>query len=168
MDENKVEEKNFAEEVGIVCEQTGMPRMAGRILGWLIIADRPYQSTTELTGALMASKGSISTNTRLLIQLGLIERTSLPGVREDHFRLRNDAWQNLVKRGLEDEVNMLHQLAERGLELLADKSPQRRVWLEEMHDVYAFLKQEFPTLLKRWEQKRTKDKALTSQFGGNK
>ena len=34
-DKRQVEEKQFVEEVGIVFEQTGLPRMAGRVLGWL-------------------------------------------------------------------------------------------------------------------------------------
>ena len=159
-DKQQLEEQNFVEEVGIVFEQTGLPRMAGRILGWLIIADPPHQSTTQLTEALIASKGSISTITRLLIQLGLIERVSLPGVRQDFFRISPDAWRHMIKRGLVDEISMIHHLAERGLELLAYRTPLPRKWLEEMRDVYAFLEQEFPGLLEHWEQQRPKDKAL--------
>ena len=152
-DNLQAEEKQFAEEVGIVLEQTGMPRMAGRILGWLLISDPPHQSTEQLTKALLASKGSISTMTRLLIQLGLIERLSLPGVRRDYFRLRSDAWRRMIGRGLTDEIRMVRQLAERGLELLGDYTPVTRKWLEEMFDVYTFLEQEFPTLLEKWEKK---------------
>lgn len=147
-------EQDFVEEVGIVFEQTGMPRMAGRILGWLLISNPAHQSTEELTKALMASKGSISTMTRHLIQIGLVERLSLPGVRRDYFRIRPDAWQHMIRRGLEDEIRMVRQLAERGLELLADTTPLTRKWLEEMRDVYTFLEREFPTLLERWEQER--------------
>jgi len=154
----QAEEQRFVEEVGIVFEQTGLPRMAGRILGWLLISDPPHQSTDQLVEALMASKGSISTMTRLLIQIGLIERLSLPGVRHDYFRLRPDAWQHMIRRGLEDEIRMVRQLAERGLELLADKTPLTRKWLEEMRDVYTFLEREFPVLLERWEEERKKGK----------
>lgn len=155
-DERQLEEKRFVEEVGMVFEQTGLPRMAGRILGWLIISDPPHQSTDQLTQALMASRGSISTVTRLLIQIGLIERLSLPGVRHDYFRLRSDASQRMIRRGLEDEIKMVRQFAERGLELLADKTPVTRKWLEEMHEVYAFLEREFPALLERWEEEHKK------------
>ena len=153
-DNRQAEEQNFVEEVGIVFEQTGLPRMSGRILGWLLISDPPHQSTVQLTEALMASKGSISTMTRLLIQIGLIERLSLPGVRHDYFRIRPNAWQYMIRRGLEDEVKMFHQVAERGLELLADKTSLTRKWLEEMRDVYTFLEREFPALLERWEQEK--------------
>jgi len=154
----QAEEQRFVEEVGIVFEQTGLPRMAGRILGWLLISDPPHQSTDQLVEALMASKGSISTMTRLLIQIGLIERLSLPGVRHDYFRLRPDAWHHMIRRGLVDEIRMVRQLAERGLELLADKTPLTRKWLEEMRDVYTFLEWEFPALLERWEEERKKGK----------
>ncbi len=153
---HQTKDKQFAEEVGIVFEQTGMPRMAGRILGWLLISDPPHQSTEQITKALIASKGSISTMTRLLIQNGLIERLSLPGVRHDYFRLRSDAWQHMIGRGLTEEIKMVRQLAERGLELLGDKTPVTKNWLEEMRDVYTFLEHEFPTLLERWEKERQK------------
>ena len=155
--ERQVEEKYFVEEFGIVFEQTGLPRMAGRIFGWLLISDPPHQSTDQLTEALMASRGSISTTTRLLIQIGLIERLSLPGVRHDYFRLRPDAWQRLIKHGLEDEIKIVRQLAEHGLELLTNKTPLTQKWLEEMRDVYAFLEREFPALLEHWEQERKRE-----------
>ncbi len=146
------EEKNFVEEVGIVFEKTGLPRMAGRVFGWLLISDPPYQSPAELAEALMASKGSISTTARLLIQIGLIERFVIPGVRHDHFRLRTDALKHTMRRGLEDEIKMFRQLAERGLELVGRKASLSRQWLEEMRDSYAFLEQEFPALIERWEK----------------
>ncbi len=154
--EQQAKEQNFVEEVGLVFEQTGLPRMAGRILGRLLISDPPHQSTEQLVEALMASKGSISTMTRMLIQIGLIERLSLPGVRHSFFRIRPDAWQHMIRRGLEDEIKMVRQLAEHGLELLAHKTPLTRKWLEEMCDVYTFLEREFPSLLKHWEQERKK------------
>ncbi len=153
------EQKNFVEEVGIVFEQTGLPRMAGRVFGWLLISDPQYQSPAELAEVLMASKGSISTTTRLLIQIGLIERFAIPGVRHDYFRLRRDALERTMRHGLEDEIKMFRQLAERGLELMKSETSIRRQWLEEMRDRYVFLEQEFPVLMERWEQRRAKKQA---------
>ena len=150
-------EKSFVEQFGIAFEQTGLPRMAGRILGWLIIADPPHQSADELATGLSASRGSISSTTRLLIQLGLVERLSFPGIRHDYFRLRSDAWQNVIKHGLEDEISMFRQLAEQGLSLFADKTPLTRKWLENMRDIYAFLEKEFPALMERREQAQKKN-----------
>ncbi len=150
-DEREVEKKQFAEEVGVLFEQTGMPRMAGRIVGWLLISDPPLQSTNELVEALMASKGSISTTTRLLIRIGLIERISLPGQRHDYFRIKPGAWHQLLKDTM-IQTTTFRQFMEKGLELLGDKAHANRKWLEEMRDMYAFFEREFPALFERWEQ----------------
>ena len=157
-DNRQAEEQRFVEEVGLAFEQTGLPRMAGRIFGCLLISNPPHQSTDELAEALMASKGSISTITRLLIQTSLIERLSLPGVRHDYFRIRTDACRHMLRHGLEDEIKMFRQLAERGLNLVRDKDSVTRQWLKEMHDLYAFFEREYPALLERWEHERKKDK----------
>ena len=160
------EEKNFVEEVGVVFEQTGLPRMTGRVFGWLLISDPPYQSSAELSEVLMASKGSISTTTRLLIQIGLIERFIIPGVRHDYFRLRQDALQRTIRHGLEDEIKMFRELAEQGLKLMRDEASIRRQWLEEMHDRYTFLEREFPALMERYEERYARNRVVSPPGGG--
>ena len=89
--------RQFVEQAGLLFEGLGVPRMAGRILGWLLICDPPYQSMGDLVEALQASKSSISTMLRLLAQSGLIERTSLPGQRRDQFVLHSSMWHNLFR-----------------------------------------------------------------------
>ena len=150
----RAEERNFVEEVGLVFEKTGLPRMAGRMFGWLLISDPPYQSPAELAEVLMASKGSISTTVRLLTQIGLIERFVIPGVRHDHFRLREDALRQTIRHGLQDEIKMFRELSERGLRFMKKEPSVRRQWLEQMHDCYAFLEKEFPVLMERYEKWR--------------
>ena len=148
-------EKNFIEEVGIVFERTGLPRMAGRMFGWLLISDPHYQSPSELALVLMASKGSISTTVRLLVQIGLIERYIIPGERHDHFRLRQDALRKIIQHGLEDEIQMFRKLAERGLELMQEEPAFRKKWLKEMLNRYSFLEKEFPILMEGCEKNIT-------------
>jgi DNA-binding transcriptional regulator GbsR (MarR family) len=153
----QVEEKHFVEDVGLFFEQTGLPRMAGRILGWLMISDPPHQTTDQLVEALIASKGSISTMTRLLIRLGLIDRVSLPGQRRDYFHIKADAWHQMLKESMV-QITTFRRLAEHGLELLKDKAHFNRQRLEEMRDMYAFFEREFPALLERWERQHQKGK----------
>lgn len=148
------EERTFVEEVGVAFEQTGLPRMSGRMFGWLLISDPSYQSPSELAEALMASKGSISTTVRLLIQMGLVERFLIPGARHDHFRLSKDALQKTIKRGIEDEITMFRQLAEQGLELMKNQPSVRNQWLMEMRDRYTFLEKQFPIVMERYEKRR--------------
>jgi len=149
----QAERQHFVEEVGLLFETTGFPRMAGRVFGWLLISNPPHQSPGELAEVLQASKGSISTMTRLLEQIGLIERVSLPGHRRDYFRIKLNAWSELSKRRME-QVIAFRKLAERGLLLLHNEPPELAQRLEEMRDIHAFFEAEFPLMLDRWEKFR--------------
>jgi len=153
-EQRQFEEKHFIEESGILFEMVGLPRMAGRIFGWLLISDPPHQSPSELAEVLQASKGSISTITRLLMQIGLIERISLPGQRRDYFRIKPDAWSQLTRQRMA-QMTAFRQLAERGLQLMTGQEAELQQRLEEMRDMHAFCEQELPRMLERWEQRRT-------------
>jgi len=145
--------KHLVEDVGLLLEAEGIPRMAGRILGWLLICNPPHQTIDEMAAALQASKGSISTMTRYLIQLGLVERVGLPGQRRDYFRFRTGQWSSFFKEESR-RANALLQLTKRGLDLLEGQDPALQLRLKEVHDLYAFFERELPALLQRWEQER--------------
>ncbi|MEE8346330.1 MAG: MarR family transcriptional regulator [Dehalococcoidia bacterium] len=147
-------EQHFVEEVGLFFEQRGVPRMAGRVLGWLLICEPPHQSADDLAEALLASKGSISTATRLLIRLGMIVRTSLPGQRRDYFVIRPDSWNWAMHEAL-TKVTEFRSLAEQGLELLDGKDPEVRQRLEDMRAVYTFFEREWGALVEQWERERS-------------
>jgi DNA-binding transcriptional regulator GbsR (MarR family) len=127
--------------------------MGGRIFAWLLISESPQASMAELMEALQASKSSISSMTRLLIQVELIEVVSVPGVRRDYFRIRDDAWTTALKDRLAQAFTF-RQLAAEGLILLQNSSPARKKRLKEMHLMYTFLEREIPLLLERWEKER--------------
>ena len=152
----QAEKQHFVEEVAVIFEEIGLTRMAGRILGWLLISSPPYQSAEELAEALQASKGSISTMTRLLIQIDLIERVGFPGDRRDYFRMKPDVWAQLLRARL-SQVTDLHQLAEDGLELLESEPEELRQRIQDMHDLYSYVETELPLLIERWEQKRASE-----------
>lgn len=142
----------FVEDVAIAFEQGGLPRMAGRVIGWLLICDPPEQSSAQLALVLQASKGSISTATRSLVPSGLVERRSQPGQRRDYFRIHPEAWVELVKLRL-SQVTSFHQLTQRGLTLLDPGPPDRRARLETVNDLYSWLEQELPALWERWRER---------------
>lgn len=147
-------ERSFVEKVGVGFEQTGLPRMAGRLFGWLVIADPPYQSPGELAEVLHASKGSISTSIRLLTQMGFIERHVIPGSRHDHFRLSEGAVKRLINHGLEQEIRMFRELADQGLEMMKDIPAKRKMRLKEIQGRYAYLEKAFPVLLEKYEREK--------------
>ncbi|NQT48575.1 MAG: MarR family transcriptional regulator [Chloroflexi bacterium] len=150
----EMEERCFVEDVGLFFEEDGLPRMAGRVLGWLLICDPPYQSLGDLAEALTASKGSISTMTRLLVRVYLIERTSIPGMRRDSFRIRAGT-DEMVKQSIARFAAM-HQLSERGLKLVEGKNPQIREHLERIRDMSSFLEEHIPSMVEQWERDRKK------------
>ena len=144
----------FAEDVGLMFEGVGMPRMAGRILGWLLVSDPAQQSLSEIAEVLQASKGSISTMTRLLIQIGLIERVSLPGDRRDYFQIKPHAWTRMAQQRL-TQITAFRALADRGLTLLSNQDHHLQARLQEMRDIHAFWERELPLLNERWERERS-------------
>ncbi len=146
-----MEEQQFTEDFGLFFEHLGVPRMAGRILAWLLLCEPPEQTMQDLVDALGASKSSISTMTRLLMNFGLIERLSLPGERRDFYRVRSDVW----RHSLEDaqrKFEGFRDMAQCGLVLLEDEPLERRARIQAMHDVYDLLVREFPKLVDRWEE----------------
>jgi DNA-binding transcriptional regulator GbsR (MarR family) len=151
----RFEEKHFIEDFGLLFEESGHPRMAGRILGCLLISDPPYLSTTELAEILQASKGSLSTMTRFLLQMGLIERVGLPGRRRDYFQIKSGAWTQLVRHAVH-ELSALRKLAERGLELMEAQDSELKQRLREARDLFSYMEREYPLLIEGWEKEHKK------------
>lgn len=149
-EQRELEQKQFIEEFALLFELMALPRMAGRILGWLLICNPPHQSTGQLAEVLQASKGSISTMTRLLIQSGLVERVSLPGERRDFFCIKLGAWPALLKQRMA-QITAIRELAGRGLKMLEDDEPQLGKRLKEMYEFHGFFERQFPLLIERWE-----------------
>src|SRR5215210_7376371 len=75
---------NFVERMGLVLEADGLPRIAGRIFGLLLVSEEA-RSLDDLASELRVSKGSASTNARLLEQRGLLERVCRPADRRDYY-----------------------------------------------------------------------------------
>ncbi len=153
MPERYYEQKHFIEDISLYFEQMGLPRMAGRIVGVLLISNPPEQSMTDLCEVLQASKSAVSTNARLLDEMGLIERVPSPVPRQVYFRFTAGGWVVFMRMRLRLMAS-LHQIAERGLELLKDEDPSIRARLQEAHDMFSQIEQELPVLLKRIEAER--------------
>jgi DNA-binding transcriptional regulator GbsR (MarR family) len=155
----EMELRRFVEEVGLWFERGGVPRMAGRVLGWLLVCDPPEQTMQELADRLGASMGSISATTRLLDQLGLVERNSLPGERRVRYRIRPDAWTRTVEQRIEQALSF-QAIAAKGLALMEGLDPSRRDRLEVMPEWSRFYADELRRLLPKWEQHYEATQAL--------
>src|SRR5512140_3333516 len=136
----------WVEQVSMLLERDGLPRMAGRIFAWLLVCEPPEQTMEDLGAAVQGSQASMSTMTRLLVQSGLVEKVRTAGARRDQFRVQPGQWQKLWRSRIE-LIQQATLLTGRGLELLAGKSPALRARLEELHRQYRFVGLHFPELL---------------------
>lgn len=78
--------QRFIDRYGMSHEEDGFSRTAGRMLALMCVEGRMF-SFSELAEILEVSRGSISTNTRYLEKMGLIERLSVAGGRQDYFQM---------------------------------------------------------------------------------
>lgn len=149
-------ERQFIEQVALALETSGLPLMAGRLLGLLLICKPPEQPSSALIEQLGASKGSISTNTRLLMRMSLVEKVAVPGSRSTHFRVRSGAWEMIMEEQM-SHISTFRSLLDDGLEMMNAASPQQQRRLRDTRDFYAFCEQEFPLILEHWRGRQRSD-----------
>lgn len=75
---------DLIEQMGLLAQDDGAPRIAGQILGLLLIEGGPL-TLTQMAEALKISKASASTNARLLERKGAVRRVSPVGQRGDAY-----------------------------------------------------------------------------------
>src|SRR5215208_5593062 len=90
---------HFVERMGLALEADGLPRIAGRIFGLLLISENP-RSLDALAAELRVSKGSVSTNARMLEQRGLLERVCRPADRRDYYSVPTDLFVHTMDQRL--------------------------------------------------------------------
>lgn len=147
---------SFIELSGTFFEGLGLTRMAGRIMGLLLVAEQPHLTMPDIVERLNVSKSAVSTALWQLQQVYLVERFTLPNERRDYFRLAPDVWDRAFRARM-SSMSEMRQMAEKGLAVLADAPPSQRQRLELMRDMYSFMEREFPKLLDKWEaEKRAK------------
>lgn len=96
----------FIERMGQIMQDSGLTRIAGQIWASIVIAEGPI-SASVLVDELCISKGSLSTNVRMLEILNIIERRSVPGERQDYFSIRENPYVALI----ESQVRRIEQSA---------------------------------------------------------
>ncbi len=146
------ERANFIEDTGLLFENTGLTRMAGRIMGLLMVGDKEMISFDEMTQVLQASKSSISTNLKSLITIHFVRPCSLPGDRKTYYMLSTELdWSDYFQQKMEmtDHLNMLFK---RALQLRVNKSDKAAKWLKEATEFYDWLNGNFPKLLEQYTE----------------
>ncbi len=112
---------NIVERFGLRFEEDGLPRIAGRMLGLLMVSAEP-RSLDDLAEELQASKTSANTNARLLERMGAVERTARPGDRRDYYRIVDDLHVRLLDARLQ-QMRATRDLLSQALECPACLEP---------------------------------------------
>lgn len=76
----------FVETMGVITQEGGDSRIAGRIIG-LLVAEGRELSLNQISERLSVSRASVSTNARQLARRGVIKRTAHSGDRQDYYEL---------------------------------------------------------------------------------
>jgi DNA-binding transcriptional regulator GbsR (MarR family) len=142
----------FIERMGLALETDGLPRIAGRIFGLLLIST-DARSLDDLAGELRVSKGSASTNARLLEQRGLLERVCRPADRRDYYRVRPDLFDHTMALRLA-RWERFHETIAGARTSLPIRSAAVRERLEEYEQAYAFMSQVIREALLHWQSIR--------------
>lgn len=132
-------DRAFIEEMGLLFEAERFPRIAGRLLGCLLVADES-RSLDEIAAVLDVTKASVSTNARMLEARGFLERVSHPGDRRDHYRVVAD----LPQRTLEARVARMRRVRDvlaRGEATVQPTSKAVRTRFRHMITAYDFVMQ---------------------------
>ncbi|HET8784178.1 MAG TPA: MarR family transcriptional regulator [Candidatus Limnocylindrales bacterium] len=143
------DESRFVEEMGQMLASYGMTPMAGRMWGWLLICEPPEQTAAEIADALHASRGAISGTARLLATSGMIRRTTRRGDRREYFSAPPETFEAFLTSAGRI-YRQFREMAERGLEAIADRPPESRARLQEFRDVFAFIEREVPAVIDRF------------------
>ncbi len=146
------ERVNFIEETGLLFENLGTTRMAGRILGYLMVSDKEMVSFDELCQVLQASKSSISTNIKALVTLHFVKPHTLSGDRKTYYMLSPELnWVEYLMKRIE-LLKIMKKLFNKGLELRVNKQDKPAQWLRMSIDFYDWVVREYPKFLKQWEE----------------
>ena len=127
----------FIEKTGLIAQNLGIPRVAGRVLGMLLF-DGEAVSFGDLARELQVSRGSISTSTRLLEDRALIKRLTKPGERQDFFQLAERPFPNMLAR-VQQELSRAQEDIQATVSEICDSRPDIKARVQDYANLHTAL-----------------------------
>jgi DNA-binding transcriptional regulator GbsR (MarR family) len=144
--------RRFIERFAVLLSDAGMARMPARVFACILAEDAGRLTAAELAERLGVSPAAVSGAVRYLLQVGMIVREREPGGRRDHYRLHDDVWGEMYISRTAQLRRWEETTADAVALLGADRPAGRR--LEETRDFFAFLREELPAVMQRWQDRR--------------
>lgn len=149
--------REIIEETGMLFENLGTTRMAGRILGYLMVNESTRISFDDLVRGLKASKSSISTNLKVLQQMNYLRAVSLPYDRKTYYTLNNNvSWTEHI-RARSGAIGLFTRLFEKALQMRGNKADSSAEWLRMAMRFYHFSERMVPVIMDAWEKELSQD-----------
>ena len=140
----------FVERAGCLCERDGLPRIAGRILGLLLVSPEPL-ALDAIAERLGVSRASVSTDARRLVEQGILERIGRPGDRKDYYHMAADSHVRSLEQRLATVRQFLGLLDEARRLPMADATVRER--LDETAELYRDVLAATGAALDRWRDR---------------
>ncbi|MEO3809209.1 transcriptional regulator [Sphaerisporangium sp. B11E5] len=131
----------WVERVAMYLARDGVPPIAGRVLGWMMICDPAEQSAGQISTAIGASRASLTSNLRLLTSMGFLTWRTRPGDRTVYYRMAEDAWAVVVQRQVASIAAFL-DITRDGL-ALAGPEEGRDVRMRQAHATFEWMAKVF-------------------------
>lgn len=125
----------FIERMGLAAEAEGLTRIAGRMNGLFFLHGGPF-SFSELADRLQISRGSVSTNVRMLRDLGILEQVAKPGDRQDYYQLSPHPFSSLLAGHLK-RMQHMERIVREADQSIGDDLPDAHRRLADMAHFYA-------------------------------
>jgi DNA-binding transcriptional regulator GbsR (MarR family) len=139
---------NFVEKLGLHLSCEGLPLIAGRVTAYLLISEGP-RSLDEIAGELGVSRASVSTDTRRLVEKGLLVRQTLPGDRRTYYAFAPDGFSTTLTEKIRSLSALCSLLDEARTLPVARQSAEVRDRLNEWTEFHAAIIEGLEALLTR-------------------
>ncbi len=153
-------DRRFMEDVARLLTPWGVPPVAARLYGYLLLCPRPV-SLDRITGDLGISKSSASVAARLLESYTLAQRHADPGTKRALYAVADD-YEAMIRQ----QNRLLDALAGQfnaGAGLVASKAVSVR--LQEMADFYRVIRSAMEGAISRWKHGRRRDEGQVRASG---
>jgi DNA-binding transcriptional regulator GbsR (MarR family) len=145
-------EQSFVEDVARLLIPWGVPPVAARLYGYLLLRPRPA-SLDQITEDLAISKSSASVAARLLESYTLSRRHREPGTKRALYAVA-DNYESMIRQ----QNQLLDALAEQlnaGSGIVTSKEVNAR--LKEMSEFYRVIRSAMEEAVGRWKRKQAAD-----------
>ncbi len=129
------EQRDFIDKLGFYYESYGIPKIGGRILGYILLLDGPA-TAENISSVLEISRASVSTNLRLLINYGFIEKTMVQRGKTDFYVMAKSAWENALVTRMNGFRTLMDILDTNSIDADNTSVNEMREWCQLMHSAH--------------------------------